>query len=79
MSVLAVAGVSKRFGPNTVLKEVSLALEAGEVRAVCGEIRAMLGLKVRYVGFLLHEGQARQLMGRVVVGKRADSRWVSIS
>jgi ABC-type sugar transport system ATPase subunit len=37
MSVLAVAGVSKRFGPNTVLKEVSLALEAGEVRAVCGE------------------------------------------
>src|SRR5579863_573418 len=37
MSVLAVAGVSKRFGPNTVLKNVSLALEAGEVRAVCGE------------------------------------------
>src|SRR5579863_2209130 len=37
MSVLAVAGVSKRFGPNTVLKNVSLALETGEVRAVCGE------------------------------------------
>jgi ribose transport system ATP-binding protein len=37
MSVLAVAGVTKRFGPNTVLKNVSLALETGEVRAVCGE------------------------------------------
>ena len=37
MSVLAVAGVTKRFGPNAVLKNVSLSLEAGEVRAICGE------------------------------------------
>ena len=37
MSVLAVAGVTKRFGPNAVLKNVSLALDAGEVRAICGE------------------------------------------
>jgi ABC-type sugar transport system ATPase subunit len=37
MSVLAVDGLTKRFGPNTVLKNVSLSLEAGEVRAVCGE------------------------------------------
>ncbi|MGH6670531.1 MAG: sugar ABC transporter ATP-binding protein [Xanthobacteraceae bacterium] len=37
MPVLAVDGVTKRFGPNTVLKDVSLALEAHEIRAVCGE------------------------------------------
>ncbi len=37
MSVLAVDRVTKRFGPNAVLKDVSLALEAHEVRAVCGE------------------------------------------
>jgi ribose transport system ATP-binding protein/rhamnose transport system ATP-binding protein len=37
MSVLAVDGVTKRFGSNAVLKDVSLALEAHEVRAVCGE------------------------------------------
>ena len=37
MSVLAVDSVTKRFGPNAVLKNVSLGLEAGEVRAVCGE------------------------------------------
>ena len=37
MPVLAVDGVTKRFGPNAVLKDVSLALEAHEVRAICGE------------------------------------------
>src|ERR1051326_8508513 len=37
MPVLAIEGVTKRFGPNTVLKNVSLSLEAGEVRAICGE------------------------------------------
>ncbi|MGH7248911.1 MAG: ATP-binding cassette domain-containing protein, partial [Pseudomonadota bacterium] len=37
MPVLAVEAVTKRFGPNTVLKDVSLSLDAGEVRAICGE------------------------------------------
>jgi ABC-type sugar transport system ATPase subunit len=37
MPVLAVEGVTKRFGPNAVLKDVSLAFEAHEVRAICGE------------------------------------------
>ena len=37
MSVLAVTGVTKRFGPNAVLKNVSLSLETEEIRAICGE------------------------------------------
>lgn len=37
MPVLAVEGITKRFGPNAVLNNVSLALEACEVRAICGE------------------------------------------
>jgi ABC-type sugar transport system ATPase subunit len=37
MSVLAVKSVTKRFGPNEVLKNVSLSLEAKEIRAICGE------------------------------------------
>jgi len=37
MPVLAVEGVTKRFGLNEVLKNVSLSLEAQEVRAICGE------------------------------------------
>ena len=37
MPVLAVDGVTKRFGPNEVLKNVTLALDAREIRAICGE------------------------------------------
>jgi ABC-type sugar transport system ATPase subunit len=37
MPILAVEGVTKRFGPNEVLKNVSVALEAREIRAICGE------------------------------------------
>jgi len=37
MPILAVEGVTKRFGPNVVLKNVSVALEAREIRAICGE------------------------------------------
>jgi ribose transport system ATP-binding protein len=37
MPVLTVDGVTKRFGPNAVLKDVSLAFAAHEVRAICGE------------------------------------------
>ena len=37
MPILAVEGITKRFGPNAVLKNVSLSLDAREVRAICGE------------------------------------------
>ena len=37
MPILAVDGVTKRFGPNEVLKNVSLSLGAQEIRAICGE------------------------------------------
>ena len=37
MPILAVDGLTKRFGPNEVLKNVSLSLGAQEIRAICGE------------------------------------------
>ena len=37
MPILVVEGVTKRFGPNEVLKNVSISLEAQEIRAICGE------------------------------------------
>jgi ABC-type sugar transport system ATPase subunit len=37
MSILAVEGATKRFGPNEVLKKVTLSLDAQEIRAICGE------------------------------------------
>ena len=35
--ILAVEGVTKRFGPNEVLKNVTLSIDAQEIRAICGE------------------------------------------
>ena len=35
--ILAVEGVTKRFGPNEVLKNVTLSIGAPEIRAICGE------------------------------------------
>jgi ribose transport system ATP-binding protein len=37
MPVLAVKGLTKRFGPNVVLRNVSLSVDSQEVRAICGE------------------------------------------
>jgi ABC-type sugar transport system ATPase subunit len=37
MAILAAEAITKRFGPNEVLKSVSLSLDAREVRAICGE------------------------------------------
>ena len=37
MAILAVEGVTKRFGPNEVLKNVTLSLDIQEIRAICGE------------------------------------------
>jgi ABC-type sugar transport system ATPase subunit len=49
MTVLAVDGVTKRFGPNAVLRNVSLTLEGHEARAVCGENGAGKSTLVRVV------------------------------
>ena len=37
MPILAVEGATKRFGSNEVLKNVTLSLDAQEIRAICGE------------------------------------------
>jgi hypothetical protein len=47
----------------------------GSIRAVCGEMRAMLGLKVRYAGLLVNEKGTRQVLGRIAVGKRHQGTW----
>jgi len=37
MPILAIEGATKRFGPNEVLRNVTLSLDAQEIRAICGE------------------------------------------
>lgn len=66
MPVLAIEGLSKRFGPSTVLKNVSLSLEAGEVRAICGEngagkstlVKILTGLYAQDEGGIALDGAA---------------------
>jgi ABC-type sugar transport system ATPase subunit len=65
MAIVAVEGVTKRFGPNEVLKNVSLALEAQEIRAICGEngagkstlVKIMTGVHLADAGAVLVNDQ----------------------
>lgn len=47
----------------------------GSVRAICGELRSMLGLKVRHVGLVVSEDGERRLLGRMAVGRRHNGSW----
>ena len=65
MPILAVEGVTKRFGPNEVLKNVSLTLEAQEIRAICGEngagkstlVKIITGVHLADAGAVLVDGK----------------------
>ena len=70
MPILAVEGVTKRFGPNEVLKNVSLALEAQEIRAICGEngagkstlVKIITGVHLADAGTVLVDGQPIEVL-----------------
>ena len=82
LPAVEVRGLSKSYGPNAVLEEVSLAVKPGEVYALTGPngagkttlIRAMTGLafptagEVRLLGLNVHTdgARARALLGAVV-------------
>ena len=60
--ILAVEGVTKRFGPNEVLKNVTLSLGAQEIRAICGENGAGKSTLVKvFTG--VHQVDARRRPG----------------
>jgi ABC-type sugar transport system ATPase subunit len=69
MPVLAAEGLTKRFGPNTVLKRVSVSLEAGEIRAVCGEngagkstlVKILTGLHAPDEGAVYFDGKPTEI------------------
>ncbi len=64
MPILAVQGITKRFGPNEVLKKVTLALDAREIRAICGEngagkstlVKIVTGVHAADEGMVLVDG-----------------------
>jgi ribose transport system ATP-binding protein len=65
VAILAVEGVTKRFGPNEVLKNVSVALDAREIRAICGEngagkstlVKIITGVHLADAGVVRVDGQ----------------------
>lgn len=60
------------------LKSVtSIASPKGGVRAICGELRSLFGLKVRYVGLLVRDRDQRQVLGRVTIGRRTPEGWIA--
>jgi ABC-type sugar transport system ATPase subunit len=69
MPILAVEGVTKRFGPNEVLKNVSVALDAQEIRAICGEnvagkstlVKIITGVHFADAGIVRIDGRAVEI------------------
>src|SRR5262245_50748463 len=69
MPILAVEGLTKRFGPNEVLRNVSLALEAREIRAICGEngagkstlVKIITGVHAADAGTVFVDGRAVEI------------------
>jgi ribose transport system ATP-binding protein len=67
MAILAAEGITKRFGPNEVLKNVSLSLEAQEVRAICGENGAGKSTLVKVLtGVYVPDGGAVHIDGKPI-------------
>jgi hypothetical protein len=52
-----------------------LASPQGETVAVCGEISSLFGLRTRYVGFLMKNGERPAIIGRHVIGSRKTGTW----
>jgi ABC-type sugar transport system ATPase subunit len=69
--ILAVEGLSKSFGAVQALKDVSLTLQQGEIRAVCGEngagkstfVSLLMGLTQPDAGSITLEGRRVQISG----------------
>jgi ribose transport system ATP-binding protein/rhamnose transport system ATP-binding protein len=67
--VVAFESVTKRFGPIEVLKNVSLSLERGEIRAICGEngagkstlVKILTGVHLADEGTVRVDGEPRDI------------------
>lgn len=71
VSILETRGLTKRFGPNTVLNAVDFAISPGEIRALCGEngagkstlVKLLTGLHAPDAGSISINGRPVQLHG----------------
>jgi ribose transport system ATP-binding protein/rhamnose transport system ATP-binding protein len=71
MNTLTVEGLSKSFAGLNALRDVSLALRAGEIRAICGEngagkstlVKLLMGILVPDAGAIAIDGVRRTIRG----------------
>jgi len=71
MTILAVDAITKRFGPNEVLKKVSISFAAEEIRAICGEngagkstlVKVLTGLHAPDAGTIRINGVPTEIAG----------------
>jgi ribose transport system ATP-binding protein/rhamnose transport system ATP-binding protein len=71
MDILTVEGLSKSFAGAPALRQVSLALRAGEIRALCGEngagkstlVKLLMGILVPDAGTIAIDGERRAVRG----------------
>jgi len=69
--ILAVEGLSKSFGGLSALRDVSLSLRAGEIRAICGEngagkstlVKLLMGILAPDAGTIAIDGVRRIIRG----------------
>ena len=71
MDILTVEGLSKSFGGLSALRDVSLSLRAGEIRAICGEngagkstlVKLLMGILAPDAGTIAIDGVRRIIRG----------------
>ena len=71
MDILSVEGLSKSFASVRALRDVSLTLRAGEIRAVCGEngagkstlVKLLMGIFTPDAGSIAIDGERRTIRG----------------
>src|SRR6478736_4278400 len=71
MDILTVEGLSKSFGGVRALRDVSLSLRAGEIRAICGEngagkstlVKLLMGIFTPDAGSIAIDGVRRTMRG----------------
>ncbi|MGZ5844644.1 MAG: ATP-binding cassette domain-containing protein, partial [Xanthobacteraceae bacterium] len=71
MDILTVEGLSKSFGAVRALRDVSLSLRAGEIRAICGEngagkstlVKSLMGIFTPDAGSIAIDGVRQTMRG----------------
>ena len=71
MDILTVEGLSKSFGGVRALRDVSLSLRAGEIRAICGEngagkstlVKLLMGIFTPDAGSIAIDGVRQTMRG----------------